>query len=163
MTIYEGMTLFGLMIGMVFVVWSFFVQNKEEQDRNRVELEEFEEYQSRIDEVNQKIIDLNEYGEFLKTELDEKYKELLFLYQLISDKEHQIKSSPQVVSISAPVEQVIVEPTIVESTNQPKNQSGENYNKKIIELYDKGYGEADIAKMLDIGRGQVKLVLNLFK
>ena len=31
MTIYEGLTLFGLMIGAVFVIWSFFIQNKEEK------------------------------------------------------------------------------------------------------------------------------------
>lgn len=163
MTIYEGITLFGLMIGMVFVVWSFFVQNKEEQDKNRIELEEFEEYQSRIDEVNQKIIDLNEYGEFLKTELDEKHKELLFLYQLISDKEHHIKStSPSAINNAPP--KVDMAPEISkDKTNKSESHTGENYNKKIIELYDKGYGEADIAKMLDIGRGQVKLVLNLFK
>ncbi|MCR4922965.1 MAG: hypothetical protein K5931_03025 [Lachnospiraceae bacterium] len=40
---------------------------------------------------------------------------------------------------------------------------GGNNNQKIIELYEEGMDTVDIAKMLNLGVGEVRLVIDLFK
>lgn len=163
MTIYEGITIFLVILGFVFIGYSLLLGKTEEDSGNSLELEDYEEYQSRVEEINQKLLQLNEYSEFTKSELDAKHKELLFLYQLISEKskalegfkdskveasfirnDNMIKSASEAVSVGSDVRQ-------------------ENHNKQIIDLSKQGYSPAEIAKMLDIGQGQVKLVLDLYR
>jgi L-rhamnose mutarotase len=159
MTIYEGVTLFIIIIGIIVILASFLV-NKAESDKDHVvQLEDYEEYQSRIKEINQKILELNDYSVFMKTELEGKHKELLFLYQLIRDKEkslNQIESS-QVITLQQP--KISEQNTFLGHEHVVQ----ENSNKRIIELSQKGYSISEIAKMLEIGQGQVKLVLDLYK
>ena len=39
----------------------------------------------------------------------------------------------------------------------------DNHNDKVLELHKKGFSEVDIAKELGLGRGEVRLVLDLYK
>ncbi|MDF2589392.1 MAG: hypothetical protein K0S41_3233 [Anaerocolumna sp.] len=38
-----------------------------------------------------------------------------------------------------------------------------NNNRKILELYSEGYSIVEISKMLELGQGEIKLVIDLFK
>lgn len=162
MTIYEGITLFILLIGMVVIVMSFFVTNREIIEDNQVDLEDYEEYQARIEEINQKILELNEYSEFMKAELEEKHKELLFLYQLVNEKDKELKKR-HVEVLPDQNRPVTGNSSEVLMPNQVVQQSAMNHNRRIIELSEKGYSIAEIGKLLEIGQGQVKLVLDLYK
>jgi DNA invertase Pin-like site-specific DNA recombinase len=44
-----------------------------------------------------------------------------------------------------------------------KNEVNQNSNKRILELKNQGYKETEIAKILNIGQGEVRLVLNLYE
>jgi len=152
---------------MVLVFWSFFMTKQSETENNLSSLEDYEEYQSRVDEINQKILELNEYSEFAKSELDTKHKELLFLYQLINEKVKEIDAEKLDYRMPEPkmidVKMGIKADADDDRANYHANNHSENHNKRILDLSEQGYPIAEIAKMLDIGQGQVKLVLNLYK
>ena len=49
------------------------------------------------------------------------------------------------------------------STAQETEEQGQNYNDQILEMYQGGRSPVDIARELDLGVGEVKLVIDLYK
>ncbi len=165
---YEGLTVALIIIGIGVIFWSFYRDQNTMNTPKRVKSEndqaQYEEYGARIEELNRKILEINEYSEYMKSELDKKHKELLFLYQLINEKTKEIKGqngeAHQTEAIEIlPLLQVTTDHKYREKTEQIK----QNNNKMILQLSERGYPVKDIAQMLDIGQGEVKLVLNLFE
>ena len=174
MTLYDGMILTFILIGIIIIIVSFlfskydhFVE-EEENKRHTKRVDERIDY----DEVRDKILELNEYGEFLKDELDKKHKELLFLYQMILEKqkEMQIDSLEKQVGLSIEETPKAEQKSASNKSNAlmtdkmlVEDKSKINYNKEILDLSLAGYKTHEIAKKLKIGQGQVQLVLNLYK
>ena len=52
------------------------------------------------------------------------------------------------------------EVTVIQET---EGSSEENNNNKILELYKDGFTNIEIAKMLNLGMGEVRLVIDLYK
>ena len=113
------------------------------------------------------ISELNKMGSLIKSDIDSKYKEILFLYDLIEDKHKQIEALVNQTS----TRQVIFEP-IVEQ--QPEPFAPEPFvvesdiprpikpnHKAIIQMNERGFSVADIAKELGIGQGEVQLILSI--
>lgn len=241
---YESITLVLLFLGGTAVFWSYYgfntttvIQKKTKPEKMDNEL--YEEYGARIEELNHKILEINEYGGFLKGELDKKHKELLFLYQLIHEKTIEIKelkeqnylkqqstdiiqennhrkikdleqkklnnikskdnynNSRAILSGSAKekketffenekeegidlisgkkqkndnVEQELEfdqvfneELSRKEKADKVNTNNDNSYKHVILELSEKGYSIIEIAQMLDIGQGEVQLVLDLYE
>lgn len=179
MTLYDGMILTFILIGIIIIIVSFlfskydhYVEEEEYKRHNKAKDERID-----YDEVRDKILELNEYGEYLKDELDKKHKELLFLYQMILEKqkEFQIDSLERQVGVSSLVgeentssnHQVLKENSNsehnVDDLDLMNKDQKINYNKEILDLSLAGYKKHEIAKKLKIGQGQVELVLNLYK
>lgn len=165
---YEGLTIALIILGIGAIFWSFYKDQGDLPTSKRAkaenEQEQYEEYGARINELNGKILELNEYSEFMKSELDKKHKELLFLYQLINEKSKEIKGqSEEVIHVTEKESISIIPPPenikLVDKAEQQKL----NHNKMILQLSERGYSIKDIAQMLEIGQGEVKLVLNLFE
>lgn len=174
--VYEGITITLVVLGLGAILWSYYdfktipIKAKEEfKNKNN---EYYEEYGARIDELNQKILELNEYGGFLKSELDKKHKELLFLYQLIHEKTLEIKENKEnnYISYNSDSEEDL--PLHVKADNIINNTTFEqdvtdvhqvSFNQMILELSEKGYSIKEIAQLLEVGQGEVKLVLDLYE
>jgi DNA-binding NarL/FixJ family response regulator len=174
MTIYEGITITLVIIGLILIVWSFFIGDNEKNPNNINELEDYEEFKSRVEDINQKILDLNEYSEFAKSELDSKHRELLFLYQLINEKQKEIaQNGAESINKNIFINDKVNDNKKIQDYKKSVKSTdaeliageldSENHNKRIIELSEQGYSISEIAKLLDIGQGQVKLVLNLYR
>lgn len=178
-----------IIIGIIFIVLSFIVKDKNSikdtntkdkliqdfnfinQNHNKIDSDKEE----MMKEISNKILELNEYSSFIKKELNDKHKELLFLYQLISEKEKNIKKLSTINNniIEEKEEIIKIEDEIIDSNdkaiqnnnkvienNYPINsQNIENKNQEVIELYNEGYSITDIAKIMSLGKGEVKLIL----
>lgn len=46
--------------------------------------------------------------------------------------------------------------------NAEEDKQVENYNQKILEMYSQGFSIIDISKTLELGQGEVKLVIDLY-
>ena len=137
------------------------------------------------------INELNKMGSLIKSDLDAKYKEILFLYNLIEEKHKQIESLVSKNNTRASfdeaarevdaeevmpayeelygfddfVEQVVAEPNIEPvSYVQSESDVPRSYipdHKVILRMSEQGLSIADIARELGIGQGEVKLILNI--
>jgi hypothetical protein len=166
MTSFDGLLMTLIFIGGLLYIVSFVIirNGKKHIEENAEDNGIDEDFV--YEEVRNKILELNEYGEYLKTELDGKHKELLFLYQMINEKEKEIRrtdSTPE--RLEEPEDLKSSQNVNLNAVSQKEIEAYKeiHYNKKILDLSLAGYSNQEIAKRLNIGTGQVELVLNLFK
>lgn len=158
MSLYDGWILTFILIGMIMIFVSFLFGKVERITyRERTEKEQTkQDRQIDYEEVNRKIVELNEYGEYLKSELDQKHRELLFLYQMISDKEKEMKR------MTVNLARDEVQPTKQQEVD--KNSLEElDLRAEVIKMNQLGMKRSDIAKKLKIDQGQVDLIINLYQ
>lgn len=166
MTLYEGLILTVIVIGIIVIIVSILYSRYEQKKLEAVQVKKERTDEERIeyDDVRQKIIELNEYGEYLKAELDKKHKELLFLYQMILEKQKEINIHQLEAQMGDAKEVPIKDEVAVTEHLKEEISHHEpmNYNEAILTLAKEGKTSTEIAKQLHIGKGQVDLVLNLY-
>ncbi len=157
------MDLLNLTLAVLFVMGTLFVvtallkfkrQNQSESDRIIAEQEKAVE--SIKQQVSDNLSGIEKYKEDINrktsdifSQLDEKYQEILFLYSLIDNKKQELADYYTKTPETKP------EPS--------RNRVVSKKHKEIIEHYSNGVSCADIAKKLNIGQGEVRLVLELEK
>ncbi len=150
---------------------------------------------------NEKIMAVNEFSDQILEKIKRNHEEVVFLYNMLNDKEKELKAVVKEIDTSKKKVQDILEAkTDHEKTasktlkNQPsakeinpsktaaapqQEQSdpsaetaqelstvsglNSNSNSQILALYSKGRSVIEISKLLGIGQGEVKLVIDLFK
>ena len=156
----------------------------------KADIEKKEDERADAEEINQKILQMHDYGEFLSKELSEKQSEAMLMYEMLLEKEKKwsdtlpvSRSEAATKPVQSPVFASIKEEErnpfafLAERTDKlPDNEKSRipkpesvakdgaalNDNAAIIALYAKGMSEEEIAKELQIGKGQVELVIRLF-
>ncbi len=136
---------------------------------------------------NEKIMSVNEYGEMVMERIDKTHSEIVFLYGMLTDKEKEVKEmfvkpnqkENQLKEIVNPPRKdtkqtkaavgslsgsqaAKVEQAMLEFNESDNHEVFENRQKQIITLLNQGKKVPEIAKQLDIGQGEVQLVVNLF-
>jgi hypothetical protein len=167
------LVLISIIFGIICIIISFLLKDKSEIiEEEQYEFEEVNPKEDNninkediINEVNDKILELNDYSNFIKKELNDKHKELLFLYQLINEKETNIKkiAEDNLYKEETPKNK---EPITI-FDDLPLDESVDNkikdQNNQILSLYKEGYNVTEIAKALNVGKGEIKLILDLYK
>ena len=144
---------------------------------------------------NEKIVAVNEFSDQIIEKIKRNHEEVVFLYNMLNDKEKELKSvvreidlskkkvqeimeskaehdrlkaaqktkSRQTAKPAAPVEQKAVHPA--EASREVTAVSGNNLNSnaQILELYSQGRSILEISRLLGLGQGEVKLVIDLYK
>lgn len=133
---------------------------------------------------NEKIMAVNEYSDTVLDEISKNHKELMFLYNMLNDKEERIKETTGIADkFKTEVDQLIRQAKTEignhteekhedkkEETDTPvKNNDVENENEsmmrnnneRITKLYQTGKSKLDIARELGLGVGEVQLVIDL--
>lgn len=182
----EKIVLFLIFTGMIvcFVAVLMIVVER----YKKIEREKKEDELADAEEINQKILQMHDYGEFLSKELSDKQNEAMLMYEMLLEKEKKIAGGiPKPVSEEMPktgenhsVGKALSEKGLESSRQKDlgtspvmpkkeerkqKTESEEpiaNHNQEIKALHERGLSEAEIAKELNIGKGQVELVLRLF-
>lgn len=150
---------------------------------------------------NEKIMAVNDFSEQILEKINQNHEEVIFLYNMLNDKEKDLKSAVREIDSSKKKVQDIMEikargdnqqavkntkAPAVKNTDPktPKNEAetktsdnlkkpsndkselniaGSNNNTQILTLYSKGKSIMEISKLLGLGQGEVKLVIDLFK
>ncbi|TCK97922.1 hypothetical protein EDC19_0324 [Natranaerovirga hydrolytica] len=181
--------------GIIILMASFFLgSHKKENETNHHE--PFDEPIQEDDSMDtKKIMAINEYSDYVLEEIEKKHKELLFMYQIINEKEKNLKHSISQIhekdgykvsdgkkNPDNEIEKVDQDKIHDHTENQRVNEeliskdydaedvdkviideSFTNYNKEVLDLYRTGQSIKQIAKDLDIGIGEVRLIIDLFK
>ena len=149
---------------IVLVIGLIFMKDKSESNYDLMMIDKQinieQELKARIEEADQMLQELNQFSSYIKSELETKHRELLFLYQLIEEKE----------KFFVPLKTEENNDNYVNVKDKDKDRdlqaftilNNKNYNS-IIELYKAGKDTVSIAKQLNIGKGEVELILGLAK
>lgn len=200
--------IFLIMIGSLLIIVSYLVsekfskqKNREEVDHNQVKsiineeiktvkkeletgIEEsagfaLEKTERELEKVsNEKIMAVNDYSDTVLDEINKNHKEIIFLYNMLNDKEEKIKETAG--EVNQLIQQAKKE---IGSQAQGKEEEAEdkkdliddpvknnfnecepvilNNNETIIGLYELGKSKIDIARELGLGVGEVQLVIDL--
>lgn len=147
-----------LCVGFVFIVIG--VLKKETKDKDEFFIEAGQSIKlvkDAVKEADDAVEQLNSLTEDMLNEFDEKYQELIFLYQLIDDMKN-LESNKDYNS------------DFYENNNDMKKDNKKYNNtinnpklKEIIKLHEEGKNISEISKSLNIGQGEVKLIMELNK
>ncbi len=145
---------------------------------------------------NEKIMAVSEYSDQILEKISRNHEEVVFLYNMLNDKEKELKSAVKEIDQSKKKVQDIIEAKMTGNKEQAskKYQGAEkpltqatqienksfmqnsthlsqemsesfrsNNNTEILKLYSQGNSVIEISKLLGLGQGEVKLVIDLFK
>lgn len=167
--------------------------------------------------LNEKIMGFSEYSDQIFDKMEKNHGEVVFLYNMLGEKEKEIKElihdadtskamlREQIVDDYKDIENIDDKSSVYDaeikrieleesknkileerqqevadavnnlSPDSEKESSGvkvindisdekseKNYNKEIIDLYKKGHSVLEISKILSIGQGEVKFVIDLY-
>ncbi|MDF2944981.1 MAG: hypothetical protein K0S01_3839 [Herbinix sp.] len=150
---------------------------------------------------NEKIMALNEFSDQVLEKIKRNHEEVVFLYNMLNDKQKELKSVVKEIDTSKKIVKEILESKAVNTAKSTKNQASakaatqtvtqasqlniqakqvnqlettpqelptlnslsSNNNTEILALYSQGRSVIEISKLLDLGQGEVKLVIDLFK
>lgn len=129
---------------------------------------------------NEKIMSMNEFSEQILEKIEQNHSEVVFLYNMLNDKEESIKKQ------TIPSKELAKETSIFENNSkEPKTQMsiepiivdkpidyGKELNKedimeqelakvKVLQLYSEGKSVIEIARLLEIGQGEIKLMIEM--
>lgn len=140
---------------------------------------------------NQKIMELGEYADTVLEQINKNHTETMFLYDMLNNKTKDVKkvisdskkefNSSTNIKADEAVKKIQEEPVIKQQTTEDtnvaetepvkktrtrkttKSKTAINKNEQILKLYNEGKTSVEIAKILGLGTGEVKLVIDLFK
>jgi DNA-binding NarL/FixJ family response regulator len=146
---------------------------------------------------NEKIMAVNEFSDQIMEKINRNHEEVVFLYNMLNDKEKELKkavkefdsfskmeqgilekgkdnqvmkpekksTAAKAVTQAAQIERPISSNSIAETSQEPlaTNNVSSNSNKQILSLHAQGKSVMEISKLLGLGQGEVKLVIDLFK
>ena len=152
---------------------------------------------------NEKIMAVNEFSDQIMEKIKRNHEEVVFLYNMLIDKEKDLKSTVREIDFTQKKLQDILE-SKAETNKQPSSKSvkpqattkpnpetqakqvekavskaatqtvsaseittvsgsNSNNNSQILALYSQGRSIVEISKILGLGQGEVKLVIDLYK
>ena len=180
-------------LGAFLLVWAGFSKDKNGNAQKwditeLVNLPQYNELSNKMrvmdatmSEADTVLAELNDVSKNVFKEIDDKYQELLFLYNLIEDKKKKNAEMPRSEAVFEAVPQV--------KTTGNKHDDSSNKSKsarksegvqqisagaiaaiyknpklaEILDLSESGLSVAEIAKKLKLGKGEVELILSLDK
>lgn len=139
---------------------------------------------------NEKIMAVSEYSDTVLKEIHRNHEEVMFLYDMLNDKHKNLKNTvtevnktvkeakeaeaeisfkkltPDSVTVTADVvsKEVVPKEVVPEETETVQQTEEENNrNEEILALHKQGVSTVEIAQQLELGVGEVKLVIDLYQ
>ena len=135
-----------------------------------------EKTEASLDKIsNTKILEMNEYADNVLKEINRNHNEVMFMYDMLNEKDKEIKTTVKSVNATntqargmGTVRERLIK--LDETQKAPQRISVDEFplddkldkNQKIMTLYNNGYNDIDIAKRLQFGVGEVRLVIKLY-
>lgn len=153
-------------IGIILIIFSLILNKKQNISSELSQSDLITEKQNNllkiIEDADDAIEQLNGISKSVFEQQEEKYQELLYLYQIIDERKQELsKIWEKTISLEKiPTKDSSNE--ILNNTETVNNfvTSNPHYNE-IVALYNDGVTITQIAKQLNIGQGEVSLVLEL--
>jgi len=157
-----------VIIGIVLVIVSLILGAKKTesiQSDNDSTTEKQNELIKVIDDADDAIEQLNSISKSIFEEQEQKYQELLYLYQIIDNKKQELLNIklPSTAFEDNLNKNIKNDSKANDIKNIKLNFTSNPIHSKIVDLYNSGKSITQIAQQLNIGQGEVDLVLELNK
>lgn len=151
-----------MIIGLILIVLSIFLIKKDTKERDEVN-EKLDEavkiVNLSLDSFEVQTNEFNKTCELIFSEIGEKYQELLYLYSVIEEyKQNNNDISEQNINQEnqdEPIKEIVSKK--IDNSFIFKNKNAVD----IFKLYDEGMTIPEIAKVLSIGQGEIRFMLNI--
>lgn len=129
-------------------------------------IEKTEDYLNKLS--NEKIMAVSEYSDQILDKINRNHEEVIFLYNMLNNKEKEMKETAIRETVSSKKSDVEEKKVPVKAKKKQVSQGEDSRpvslnNTEILELYSKGKSIMDISRQLGVGQGEVKLIIDLFK
>lgn len=139
-------------------------------------------------ETNEKIMAISEYSDTVLENINKAHNEIMFLYSMLNDKHTELTGMTSDLqrlaadvrnlqeSITVPVENTpVMEPVkeraveivpTAEKESMPEEKAlpdNDNHKVEILSMHKQGMSEIEIARKLEMGVGEVRLVIGLYR
>lgn len=131
-------------------------------------------------QVNETMRAFSDYAQNIQADITKCHEEELFLYQLLLDKEEELKQMMQNITqaqlqvthdsvietgemLSNQESKELKQPKYQKTLEEIESQEFSSHIREILELSKQGYSVMDISKRLELGQGEVQLVLAYHK
>ncbi|MBE6011923.1 MAG: hypothetical protein E7234_05145 [Lachnospiraceae bacterium] len=148
-----------MLTGITLTLYSLFKIRSEGSEKEKsTDTESLSRYMEEADEAAE---DLHKLSQGVIEEINGKYQELIYLYNLIEEKEKKL-TIPEFDAYAGDDYKKI--PTKSKEASPPKTYFTHNPRyEEIYSLKKSGLSTGDIAKKLNMGQGEVALILELGK
>lgn len=151
MDIFNWIFILLMIIGFIIIIISILNINKYNNAQPISSIDNsIKQIKNIIDQADLAMDDLNLMSEQIFEKFDEKQKQLLFLYETIENK----KPSSKKIDFKA-------DENLVDKNIYKKNIQLHPMADKIFEMLKQNMSVADIAKALNMGQGEVELIIKL--
>lgn len=155
MDIFNWIFIFIMIIGFIMIIMSIIRINKYSNATTVSNVDAYiKEMKDAIDKADLAIDDLNLLSEEIFKRFDEKQRQLLFIYETIEKKKNISNKSNIDIKIDEDIPKEI---------KKKNNISLNPTASRVNELYKEGMSISNIAKELNIGKGEVDLIIKLGK
>lgn len=151
-----------IIVGIVLIIFACVSKNKDKLDDKSDYFEANSAVQlvkQAIDDADNAIEQLNKISSSVFDEFEGKYQELLFLYQMIDDMKEKRDKFDFTTSIESDDRNSEKKQVSFSKASSFKNP---NFDK-IKNMQEQGLSISEISKALNMGQGEVKLILELGK
>lgn len=165
------MFLISVIVGIILIIISIILSLKKDNSPQKPPQNDFldltladklqNDLLKTIDEADDTIEQLNGISKNILEEQEEKYKELLYLYQLIDEKKQELNNLYQNLNLDNQEDTSYKDLKIDDMIS--KFISTNPKFAQIVDLSAEGKTEVEIAKQLNIGQGEVKFILEFKK
>lgn len=159
-------------------LWS---QKDEEMVRKQIDAVVSEKVDSVIEHTtdrlnhisNEKIMAVDEFSNQILEKIEQNHKEVIFMYNMLEEKDKKLKEVPEkkpqaqkkISAGTAKEKKAVKKKSDVVAEKIPSSNvmvETSETNQKIRELYQSGKSILEISKELDMGQGEVKLIIDLY-
>lgn len=159
-----SMSIFAGIVGIVVVIIGLLMKNPSRfPKRDAEEWKKEEALEKAMDEADVMIQEMNRFSEHIINEIENKHRELLFLYQLIDEKHQQVREmyGQKETFKKDSRKNGDLMPQIDEKNMSPIEKNPRY--QEIRKMYEQGISISQIAKQMNIGQGEVQVILELGK
>lgn len=164
---FETIVIVSLIIGFVLVtVFSLTgMLLTRHRDQSNGKSREIAESIAKIDQAaDAALSEINKTAALVSDEINEKYQSMLFLYNLVDEKKKDVLALAEAPLPSAPAASANdTQASAPPPTDKKAKKSLNPKHDEIIQLSEVGFAPAEIAKELNMGQGEVRLILDLAK
>ncbi|MCL2852762.1 MAG: hypothetical protein FWE20_06990 [Defluviitaleaceae bacterium] len=165
-TIYQVSLIASMVVGIGLVVYSIFIYSRADGGKGTSGYFEtantLKFMESSIDEIDKTMDELHETSKHIFEEMENKYKELLLLYSLIEEKKKELADLHSIKPTDYKPGETL-KTASPEADELPAIALSSPNIRKVRQLQQEGLSLEDTAKRLGIGKGEVKLMLDLGK